>query len=126
MIVGIGTDIIEIGRIKSALEKTEHSFLDRVFSDREIEFFQKNNMKLQTIAGSFAAKEAVMKVFGTGLRGFKLKDIEVIRDELGKPYVVLSNNALKIAQDKNILQIHLSISHCKEYAIAYAVGEKNV
>ena len=125
MIVGIGTDIIEISRIKSAMEKPGHSFLERVFSDKEIEYLQKNNLSLQSTAGNFAAKEAVMKALGTGLRGFKLQDIEVLRDELGKPYVVLSHNAKKIAEERNIQKIHLSISHCKEYATAFAVAEKN-
>lgn len=65
-----------------------------------------------------------MKALGTGLRGFKLTDIEVFRDHLGKPYVSLCNTADVIAKEKSIEIIHLSISHSKKYATAYAVAEK--
>ncbi len=123
MIVGIGTDIIEIERIKKAVEKKNSSFIKRIFSNQEIQYFEKNKCKPETIAGSFAAKEAVMKTFGTGLRGFRFKDIEILRDESGKPFVDLSHNAALIAKDKNIKIIQLSISHCREYAIAYATAE---
>ena len=123
MIIGIGTDIIEIDRIKKAVDNDKHSFIQRVFSERETAYFEKNQWGPETIAGSFAAKEAVMRALGTGLRGFKFKDIEVLRDKLGKPVVKLSNNANRIAKDKNIKAIHLSISHCREYALAYATAE---
>ncbi|NLK71645.1 MAG: holo-ACP synthase [Clostridiales bacterium] len=126
MIVGIGTDIIEIKRIKNALEKTEDSFLDRIFTEEEKAYFKKNNYNNQSIAGGFAAKEAVMKSLGTGLRGFSFTDIEIYRDDLGKPHVRLYNNAEKIAEDKGIKIIHLSISHCKDYAIAYATAENKI
>lgn len=126
MIVGIGTDIIEIDRIRSAMNKSEHSFLKRVFSEKEMKYYEKNNLNISSIAGGFASKEAVMKALGTGLRGFKLVDIEIFRDDLGKPFVVLQNHADEIAKDKGIEAIHLSISHCQQYATAYAVAEKGV
>ena len=75
------------------------------------------------LAGTFAVKEAVAKVFGTGFRGFELKDVEVLRDELGKPYVVLHGNAKLLAEEKRIRKIEVSISNTKEHAMAFAVGE---
>lgn len=118
MIVGIGTDIIEIQRIKKACEK--EAFFMRCFTENERILIGTNFTKA---AGNFAVKEAVSKVFGTGIRGFELIDIEVLRDELGKPYVNLYNKAVKIAGEYNIEKIHISISNTKDYAIAYAVGE---
>jgi holo-[acyl-carrier protein] synthase len=118
MIVGIGTDIIEIQRIKKACEK--EAFFMRCFTENERKLIGTNFTKA---AGNFAVKEAVSKVFGTGIRGFELIDIEVLRDELGKPYVNLYNNAAAIASENNINHIFISISNTKDYAIAYAVGE---
>lgn len=120
MVEGIGIDIIEIERINKALSKSR--FLDKVFTDKEIEYFKSTNYNINTIAGSFAAKEAAMKVLGTGLRGFKWVDIEVYRDELGKPNVILYNGARGIAEKRGISQIMISISHSKEYAVAQAIG----
>ena len=122
MIIGIGTDIIEIKRIKLAVEKEKVDFLSRIFTESELDYFNTISKNINTIAGAFAAKEAVMKAFGTGLRGFNFTDIEIIRDELGKPEVKLYNNAKQLADTKNIKEIHLSISHCKEYATAYVVA----
>jgi holo-[acyl-carrier protein] synthase len=118
MIVGIGTDIIEIQRIEKACEK--EAFFVRCFTKEERKLIGSNYAKA---AGNFAVKEAVSKVFGTGIRGFELADIEVLRDELGKPYVNLYRNALKIAEKIKITKLHISISNTKEYAVAYVVGE---
>ena len=95
--------------------------LSKYFTNEESKLFMK---KKSSIAGNFATKEAVSKVFGTGVRKFSLKDIEVLRDELGKPYVNLYNNARKIADDLKISTIHISISDTDKYAIAYAIGER--
>ena len=119
MIVGIGTDIVEIDRIIKA--PNIDKFIDKYFTNEESKLFMK---KKSSIAGNFATKEAVSKVFGTGVRKFSLKDIEVLRDELGKPYVNLYNNARKIADDLKISTIHISISDTDKYAIAYAIGER--
>lgn len=123
MIIGVGTDIVEIERIKSVMGKAEHSFLERVFTKQEIEYFKQVQYRPHSVAGGFAAKESILKALGTGLRGFSLKDTEVLRDGLGKPYVHLYNHAKEIAQQKNIQTIHVSISHCQLYATAYAVAE---
>ncbi len=122
MIKGIGIDIIEIERIKNSLKKNK-DFLDRLFTSREIDYFKSCNYAANTIAGNFSAKEAVMKALGTGLRYFKWKDIEVLRDDMGKPYVILKNNAKILADGKEITNIFVSISHSKEYATAQAIAE---
>ena len=121
MVKGIGIDIIEISRIKKAVEKSDR-FVKRLFTENEIDYFKSKNMKAESIAGNFAAKEAVVKALGTGLRGFKWTDIEVLRDELGKPVVYLHNGAKKVATDRGINEVMLSISHCKEYAVANGVA----
>ncbi|SHH48368.1 holo-ACP synthase [Tepidibacter thalassicus] len=116
-ILGIGVDIIEIDRIKNAVNRNNR-FLDRVFTEKEIEYFESKNFKIETIAGNFAAKEAVSKAFGTGIRNFKLTDIEILRDNLGKPHVKLYNNLYKLSKKLNVVEIMISISHCREYAVA--------
>lgn len=121
MVKGIGVDIIEIERIKKAVEKSDR-FVERLFTENEIEYFKSKNMKPESIAGNFAAKEAIVKAMGTGIRGFKWTDIEVLRDELGKPVVLLHNEARNVANQYGISQIMLSISHCKEYAVANSVA----
>lgn len=121
MVKGIGVDIIEIDRIEKAMKKTDR-FLTRLFTEREIAYFTSKNMKAESVAGNFAAKEAVVKALGTGLRGFQWTDIEILRDELGKPVVYLYNGADQVAKDLEISQIMLSISHCKTYAVANGVA----
>ena len=87
-IYGIGTDIIEISRIKNAINNTA-LFKSKVYTKKEIEYIEKKRNPYASYAGRFAAKEAVSKAFGTGVYGFSLKDIEILNDELGKPYVIL-------------------------------------
>jgi len=118
MLIGIGTDIIEIDRIKKACEK--YGFKEKIFTESEINYAGEN---MAALAGNFAVKEAVSKVFGTGFRTFRPKDIEVLRDELGKPYVVLYNKALEIKEKHNVINIQVSISNSDKYAVAFAVGE---
>lgn len=119
MIYGIGVDIIEIGRVKNAIEKTT-GFLSKVFNESEIRYSKK---RYESLAGNFAAKEAFAKALGTGIRGFSLKEVEVVRDELGKPSIVLHGNVKELIDNKNII-IHLSISHNKDNAVAYVVLER--
>ena len=122
MIIGIGTDIIEIDRIEKAINRN-NGFLDKVFTAREIEMFKERNMRAEVIAGNFAAKEAVSKALGTGFRGFSLIDIEILRDQLGKPIVYLSDNMKKIINAKH--KINVSISHNRTSAIAFVVLEES-
>lgn len=120
-ILDIGIDIIEIDRIKNSLNK-RGDFLKKLFTDKEIELFESKGYKAETIAGNFAAKEAVSKSLGLGIRGYNFKDIEILRDDLGKPTVNTYNNLEKICIDYNISQIKVSISHGKDYAVANAIA----
>ncbi len=118
MLTGVGCDLIEIERMKKACEK--EAFLLRVYTEEER---RQADGRLSVLAGTFAVKEAVAKVLGTGFRTFMPKDVEVLRDELGKPYVILHGNARKVAEERKITRIEVSISDTKEFAMAFAVGE---
>ena len=118
MIYGIGTDLIEVARVKKAYEK--ESFRKKVYTEQEQQLIADN---AQRAAGNFAVKESVVKAFGTGFRTISAIDIEVLRDILGKPYVVLHGPAKEQAEKVGILQVHVSISNTKEYAVGYVVME---
>ena len=122
MIVGIGSDIVEIDRIEKVLKRTP-SFLQGAFTEKEIDYFINKKNKYETAAGIFAAKEAVSKALGSGFRGFRVKDIEVLHTELGKPIISLSE---KILEKFNIddHKIHVTISHTKNNAISFVVIEE--
>jgi len=120
MIVGIGNDIIEIERIEKAISK--ESFKNKVYTQRELENIEKRGDRVETYAGIFSAKEAISKAIGTGVREFSLTDLEILNDDLGKPYVVVSEKLDKIIKSKKEdYQIEISISHSKKYATAIAV-----
>lgn len=118
MIIGIGTDIIETKRVTEACKK--EAFLNKYYTEAERKLIQE---RMSRAASNFAAKEAVSKVFGTGIRQFGLKDIEVLRDSLGKPYVLLHGEARKLANKLQIENIFITLSDTAEYAVAFAVGE---
>ncbi len=124
MILGIGTDIIEIKRIEKAI--SYRNFLTKFFTVKENNFFIQKNLNSHSIAGNFASKEAVSKALGTGFRNFSPIDIEILRNDIGNPYVILYNGAYDLALEKNIKVIHLSISHCLDYAVAYAVADGDI
>ena len=120
MIVGIGNDIIEIERIEKAISK--ESFKNKVYTQRELENIEKRGDRVETYAGIFSAKEAISKAIGTGVREFSLTNLEILNDDLGKPYVVVSEKLDKIIKSKKEdYQIEISISHSKKYAIAMAI-----
>ncbi|MGR3293048.1 MAG: holo-ACP synthase [Candidatus Scalindua sp.] len=116
-----GIDIIEISRIEKVFG-THKNFLRRVYTSDEVEYCQSKKNCYQHYAARFASKEAVLKALGTGLRDrMKWTDIETLNDELGKPYVNLYGRAKELATEKNINEISVSLSHCKEYAIAHVL-----
>ncbi len=125
MIFGIGTDIIEIKRIMKAISKSP-GFAERLFTDQEMEYYKGRNMKAQHIAGGFSAKEAVLKALGTGLKGFRWKDIEILRDSAGKPVVRFGGNVRQFIADNGIGVMHVTISHSKNFATATAVAELTI
>lgn len=121
MIYGIGCDLIKISRVERAF--SDERKLSRCFTEKEISLF---DTRAERIAGNFAAKEAVAKALGTGFRGFSLKDVEILRDELGRPFMTSDSlkkvvNTLKINER---LKVHLSISHEKEFAMATCILER--
>lgn len=122
LIFGVGIDIVEIRRIKKAIESNE-KFLEKIFTVAELDYLKSRNLRPEYVAGRFAAKEAVAKALGTGFRGFDFKDIEIDRTTLGKPIVSLKGKAKLIAKKEGQYNIHLSISHGEESAIAYAILE---
>ena len=121
MILGIGTDIIEIDRISRAIDNTP-MFLEKIFTKREIEQLTRSKLRVESVAGNFAVKEAVSKALGTGVRGINFKDIEVLRDELGKPVVEVSDKIKELIKVNNYL-FNVSISHNRTCAIAFVVLE---
>ncbi len=118
MIVGIGNDIVEISRFETIVER--ESVLHKMFSEREVILGGK---RPSFFAGSFAVKESVSKAFGTGIRGFRLNEIEVLRDDMGKPYVELQGRAKELAVALGIDSIYVSISDTKQLAAAVAVAD---
>lgn len=123
MILGIGTDIIEIDRIKKIAQENS-AFINKLFTNTEKTYFKSKNYRTESISGLFAAKEAVSKALGTGFRNIKMSEIEITHTNLGKPEVVLYGAAQKKAFELGVENICISISHCKKYAIAYVVMEK--
>ena len=120
MIIGIGNDIIEIERIEKAISK--EGFKNTVYTQKELENIEKRGDRVETYAGIFSAKEAISKAIGTGVREFSLTDLEILNDDLGKPYVAVSEKLDKIIKDKKEnYQIEISISHSKKYAIAMVI-----
>lgn len=118
MIIGIGTDIIEINRIEKLIN--ESRFLERFFTESEREYIKQR--KPESAAGYFCAKEAVSKALGCGFSGIKFTDIEIVKIN-SVPHVLLHGNALKIANSRGIKNIFVSISHCRNYAVATVVAE---
>lgn len=123
MIRGIGTDIVQVDRIKNAIDRTPN-FMKKVFTDKEIEYFKSRKNNIESISGSFAAKEAISKALGTGVRKFGLLDIEILRNDLGKPIAKISRKIIEELGIEYSFLIHVSISHTKENAIAFAVLEE--
>lgn len=120
MITGIGTDLIEVSRIKKAAERP--AFLERVYTEKERELIEARPARA---AGNFAAKEAVAKALGCGFAGIVPAEIEVLRQESGLPYVVLHGRAEEKAEEQGVSAIQISITDTAEYAQAYAVCESS-
>lgn len=125
MIFGIGIDIIDIERVEKQVLKN-HGFKNKIFTVREIEYCDSKKFFGQNYAARFAGKEALLKAFGTGLRdGLAFNEIEILNDDLGKPYVNLHGNTKKFADKKGIVKIHISLSHEKNIATAKVILETN-
>lgn len=118
-----GIDIVEISRIKRALDNQGERFKTRVFTETEINYCDnKRNNSTESYAAAFCAKEAVSKALGTGIsNGIEMKDIEVRHDEKGRPYVMLYNNAKRVFEETGASEIVISLTHSREYAAANCI-----
>lgn len=115
-ISGIGIDIIEIDRVKAAIEKFGDSFLRRIYTDKEIKYCRsKNHLRYPELAVRFAAKEAYVKALGCGMREIFWKDIEVVNDGLGKPELAIKG--------KKNSKVFVSLSHSQAFAVANVIIE---
>ena len=109
----VGIDIIEIDRVASVVDRWGNRFLNRIYTKNELDYCRG---RFPQLAARFAAKEAVMKALGTGVRGVGWRDIEVVRQRGGRPRVELHGRAAKVAIKTKVIHIALSISHAKKYA----------
>lgn len=122
MIAGIGVDLVKIIRIKEILERWSDKFTSKLFTDVEINYCSAHKDSYLRYASTFAAKEAFIKAHGRG--NLKLKDIEIVREESGRPVVRLYREAKDLMALKNITNINVTMTHDGEYAVAVVVLEK--
>ena len=124
MILGLGTDIVEVARIQSAHTKWGADFLQRTLRTEEIAYCLSHRAPAPHIAARFAAKEAVSKAFGTGI-GVELgwHDLEVVREVSGRPLIILHGNGIKLLAACGAKKILISLSHTEYYATATAMLE---
>ncbi len=122
-IIGTGVDIIETDRVRESIEKFGDRFLNRCFWPSEIAYCQSMKFPELHLAARFAAKEAISKVFGTGIgRDLGWKDIEICRHDSGAPYVVLHGKGQALAARHGMSALHVSLSHCRSFAVAHAIA----
>ena len=124
LIIGCGIDLVKIERIEKIIKKWGDNFIFRIFTSLEREYCEKKKgNKFQSYAGKFAAKEALLKALGLGLREANWKEIEIKNDELGQPIIDTSGKLKNIASTKGVSKYFISISHTKEYAVTQVILE---
>ena len=124
LIVGCGIDLVKIERIEKIIKRWGNNFTSRIFTSLEREYCEKKKgNKFQSYAGKFAAKEALLKALGLGLREANWKEIEIKNDELGQPIIDTSGKLKNIALTKGVSKYFITISHTKEYAVAQVILE---
>ena len=124
LIIGLGVDIAEVGRIQAAIERHGETILRRLYTPAEREYCERFKNKYERFAGRFAAKEAAMKALGTGWsRGVRWVDVEVVRQKGGRPTVRLHSEAAKISERLGVKNISLSITHTADQAFAQVIFE---
>lgn len=122
-VIGIGTDIIQCSRIQGMIDKHDDVFITRVYTAGEIDYCSARKAFVQHYAGRWAAKEAILKAMGTGwAKGIQWTDIEIVNQPGGKPSVKLNGEARKICDSMGIVEVLISISHCNEFATAFATA----
>ena len=116
----VGSDILKIERIAKIIEKSPR-FVEKYYGRGEIEYLKSINYRAQTVAGMFCAKEAFSKAIGTGVVGFALKDVQVLHDDKGAPYLELSGKAKSLADELSV-SFSVSISHTEDTAMAVVMA----
>jgi phosphopantetheine--protein transferase-like protein len=123
MIYGIGIDIVKVKRLEDAFEKWGRKFFEKILTDDEIAYSFKKKNPFPSLSVRFAAKEALIKAIGAEI-SVNMKDIEIVNDDRGRPSLKVNNKLAEFFREKRIMHSHLSLSHEKEYAVAYVVLEK--
>ncbi len=124
MIVGLGVDIVDIRRLRLALERQGDRFVQRIFTEAEQQYCRGRRDPAPSLAARFAAKEALFKALGTGwAQGVTWRDVEVQKDERGAPRLVLSGRAAELSKEMGTRSAHISLSHSEESAIALVILE---
>jgi len=125
MIIGIGIDIIEVDRLQRSVQKFGESFLNRIFTERELKYCNKKSNKYQFFAVGFAAKEALLKAIGTGLRdGISWQEMEIIDDKFGKPAIYSRGKCGLVIRKLNVSRILVSLSYTDRHGVALVVLEQ--
>lgn len=124
MIIGVGTDILRIERIRNSFYDENHAFLHRTYTVNERNQAMQRHDPVLYFATRFASKEAVFKALGIGGDLIRLNDIEILNNEIGQPQVTLLGDLKLTADGKRIEAVHISLSYDTEYAIAFAVAER--
>lgn len=123
MIFGIGTDIVEVERIRQKVDNK--IFITHVFTENEEKYCRGMKKSAENFSARFAAKEAFFKALKTGLIGnFEFVEVEILNDSSGAPYICLHGNTQEAVRKAGVKSIHLTLSHEKEYAIATVILEK--
>ncbi|MDW7679479.1 MAG: holo-ACP synthase [bacterium] len=126
MIVGLGIDVVAVARIQSSIVKFGDRFVGRVFTQQERVYCQGKINPYPYYAVRFAAKEALFKAIGFGVRnGIAWRDAEVVHDGMGKPELVVSGSCSQILKEMNVERIYLSLSHTEDTGVAVVVLEKS-
>jgi len=122
-IIGHGIDLVETERIEQVWRRHPDRFLDRILTPAERAYCERRKNPVPNIAGRWAAKEAILKVLGTGWRGeIAWTDMEILNDRAGRPHLTLSGHCQKLANELGITRFELSITHTQHYAAASAIG----
>jgi holo-[acyl-carrier protein] synthase len=114
-----GIDLIEIDRIAATLARFDQRFLDRVFTEREQQYCRR---RVERLAGRFAAKESISKTLGIGIRRIRWRDIEILPNHEGKPEVIVHGLARRLAEERGITSLTVSITHSRGLAAAVSFG----
>lgn len=121
-VIGVGIDLIEVSRVVRALERQGERFRNRVFTEGELAYCDAIKFNGPHFAARFAAKEAVSKAFGTGIgEHLSWKSVEVIKDDLGKPLILLDQQGQNLLRSKSARDVLISLAHTREHATAVAI-----